>query len=382
MKIYKGHYIGKIFAYILLWFLLTGYSYQALAEEPSGETIRIIPDEEIPIILDLIANRIHDNYERLITWSGQIDVKLNMLHTGTTAEEVFQFTDAKVQRPEAILQKVEEKITFAIDAKKNFVYVDKFREKPSKYFNYSSGEDLGNSGSSPYWSTSIGRPGFLLEAKFPSYKDNKIVHRRAFKKPSQQDSVTGLYYKDFRDPRQPFFPGGGFTWEHFDRLIKRINKFGKIEFDGYSLNIEEHKKGGIIEYKIIEPSIVNLERSSPDHYIIKSKVFSAHHGFNMIYWEVTSGGGIPLQKFTWEYELINGVYLPKRVVEKRYNSSGDVGLGKESTYINNKVNQEIPPETFEYTNLNLKDMDIFIDEILNKEYRYKAATRTLEPVEK
>ena len=89
-----------------------------------------------------------------------------------------------------------------------------------------------------------------------------------------------------------------------------------------------------------------------------------------------------MQKFTWEYELVNGAYLPKRVVKKHYGLDGEVALEKENTYVNNKLNQKIPSETFEYTNLKLKDRDIFIDEILNKEYRYKAATKTLEPVRK
>jgi hypothetical protein len=177
-------------------------------------------------------------------------------------------------------------------------------------------------------------------------------------------------------------PGAIPVWDHYDILIKKINRYGKIEFDGYKFQIEEHNKDGIIEYKVIEPSVVSLERSDPNHYLIITKVFSSKYGFNMIYWEANSGGGVPIQKFTWEYELINGVYLPKRVIEKYYGSCGKVASEKDRTYINNKLNQVIPDETFEYTNLGLKDGDLFIDEILNKEYRYEADTKTLKPVEK
>ena len=386
MKIYKQFYTQRILVYIsILLLLIIGQHRQAFADEPSGQNIRIIPEKEMPIILNLIGSKIRDNYERIITWSGEIDIKLNMIHRGITVEDIFKnFTDAQGQAPEAILQKAEEKITFAIDTSKEFVYIDNVREKPSKYLNNIDGTDLGNSGSSPYWSTITAKPDFFLEAKPKSFdrKDNKIRQRRAVKKPSRQEPATRLYEGIISDPRRIFMPGGGYTWVHLGILIKKINKYGKIEFDGYSLKMEEDIKGEITKYKIKEPSVVSMERSDPNHYIIITKIFSSQYGFNMIYWGVTSGGGIPIQKFSWEYELINGVYLPKRVVEHHYGSNGEVALEKESTYVNNKLNQTIPPETFEYTNLKLKDGDIFIDEILNKEYRYKASTQTLQPVEK
>ena len=127
---------------------------------------------------------------------------------------------------------------------------------------------------------------------------------------------------------------------------------------------------------------MSLERKSPEHYITTTKTFSSQYGFNIIHWEVASGNGMLLQKFSWEYELINNVYVPKKVVEKHYDSNGEVALERDCTYIKNTLNQAIPLEKFEYTNLNLKEGDIFIDEILNKEYRYEVATQTLKPVEK
>ena len=153
-----------------------------------------------------------------------------------------------------------------------------------------------------------------------------------------------------------------------------------MEFDGYRLKIEKHQKGDITEYKIMQPGVVSLERDSPDDYAIITRVFSDEYGLNMKYWKVASGSGQILQEFSWEYELVNGVYLPKKVVEKHYGANGDVTREKNSTYINNEVNNEIPAKTFEYTNLHLKDGDIFEDKIANKKYRYKEATKNLEPL--
>jgi hypothetical protein len=116
---------------------------------------------------------------------------------------------------------------------------------------------------------------------------------------------------------------------------------------------------------------VNLERSKPEHYAILTIIFSSHCGFNMIYWEAATGSGMVFQKQTWEYELIDNIYLPKRRIIKLYGSNGEMTSEYDSAYKNNKVNKEIPPETFEYINLNLKDGDKFIDKIENKEYAYQ-----------
>ena len=391
MNIYKLYYTKKILVYVSVWFfLMIGQYYQAFADEPSGQTIRIISEEEMPVFLDLIGNRIRDNYERIITWSGEIDVKINMLHTGDNTENIFKnLTLGTGETPEAILQKAEEKTVFLIDANKNFVYIDNFREKPCKFLNHTTGKDLGSrtSGphsSGPYWSTLIVRLDFSLEAKPKSFDiiDNKIIQRKVVKKTSpRKESRTGLYNR-VDDPRKIFMPGAISTWELHNILTRKIERFGKIEFDGYKFQMEEHQKGDITEYKIILPGVVSMERSSPEDYSIETKVFSDQYGFNLIDYQITNGSGKLLQQFTYEYELINGVYLPKRVLRKDYRSNGEVGIEKDCAYTNSKLNQKIPAEKFEYTNLKLKDGDIFIDEILKKEYRYKADTRTLQPVVK
>jgi hypothetical protein len=330
MKIYSQFHTRKIRVYVSLWFLITGISYRALAQDPSGQTVRIIPDGEIPLVLHLIANQIRDNYERIATWSGEIDVKISWLWTGARAEDFStKLTGAEGQMLAAILQKAEERTAFAIDADRSFVYIDNFREQRCKFLDAATGADLGNMSwpysSGPTGYTVVSRPDFLLEATPQSFdrKENKILHRKAVKKPSPpKEFRTGLYQGIISDPRRIFMHGGISAWEHHDILIKKINRFGKIEFDGYGLKMEEQIKGDIIEYKIEEPSVISLERNDPNDYIITTKVFSSQYGFNMIYWRAVSGGGIPIQEFTWEYELIDDVYLPKRVVEKYYGSNG------------------------------------------------------------
>jgi hypothetical protein len=362
----------------IIFTLLSGLVFLPIcyATEEPNQAVGIIPNEEMPAVLELIANAIRENYEQIKTWSGEIDEKITWVHTGNAAKEMFVFTNGKGEIPKAIPQKAEDKITFAVDANKNLVYVDTVRDKPSSYFDYDTGNDLGNSKSSTIWSTTIARPDFLINAEDSSFEKGtgRLLHKRAEKKPLKREQQTGWYkLADIGDPRRAFFPGAGFTWDTLDNLIKRINKYGKIEFDGYRFTIEEHKKGDNIEYKIIEPSVVNMERSKPEHYAIITMVFSSRDGFNMTYWDAATGSGAIFQKHTWEYGLVDGIYLPERRIIKIYDPNGIATDEYDFTYSNNKVNQEISPETFTYKNLKLRNGDKFIDQIAGKEYKYEDA---------
>jgi hypothetical protein len=373
MRFYKQYCKNKFLYLFLLWSLIIGSACQALSVEDPNQAERDIPDNEMPVILQLIGSQIRDNYQRINTWTGEIDEKIIWIHTGAQAEHFFHAVDTNGKTPKVLMQNAEEKVLFAIDAKKNFIFIDNFREKPSEYFNYNTGEDLGNRGTAQNRYTIINKPDFLFKAEpIRLDKNNKICHMRAVKKTSKQDLRTGLY-ESSDDPRNVFAPGWIFTWDFFDDLTKRIEKFGKIEFDGYKLQIKEYIKDDIVEYKVIQPAIVNLERSKPEDYVIITKIFSSKCGFNMISLEDVTGSGTVFQKHTWEYELVNGVYLHKRTTEKHYGANGEISLEKDCTYTNNKVNQGISPETFTYKNLGLKDGDEFIDKIEGKEYKVQDA---------
>lgn len=332
MRFYAQCQIKTPLVCILLCFLVQNFTCQALAVEDTNQTVRIIPEGEISIVLRLIANDIRENYERIGTWSGEIDIKITWLWTGAEAEDISaKLTGAQGQLLATVLQRAEEKTAFAVGADKNLIYVENFREKRCKFLDPVNGRDLGimswphNSGSCGY--TVIARPDFLLKAEPYSFEKGtgRIIGRRAVKKASERDQQTGLYgYEDVWDPRRVFFPGAEFTWDNLENLAKHIDRFGKMEFDGYRLKIEKHQKGDITEYKIMQPGVVSLERDSPDDYAIITRVFSDEYGLNMKYWKVASGSGQILQEFSWEYELVNGVYLPKKVVEKHYGANGDV----------------------------------------------------------
>lgn len=370
-------------AVCVLLYLLPPLNFcQLLADNNSEDIVNDIPYAEMPRVFGLIASDIRDNYEKIITWSGQINVKINRLHSGESVEGVFVFTDRRGEMPESILQKIEEKITFSVDVKKGFIYVDNSREKPSQYYNSKTGDDIGNKGSSPYRSTLIAKPDYVIESRARRYStdDNKVIGMKAVKKTSTQDTTTNLY-RGIDDPRKVFMPGGN-PWEGFEWLTQYIDTYGKAEIGGYSLRVTESKNNDSLEYKIVKPSAFSASRKDPNDYIIQTKIYSDKFGFNITYWYITYGSGKPIQEFTYEYELIDGIYLPKKVREKYYSQNGEVYLEKDCNYTNNKVNKEISPGTFESTNLNLKDGDILVDEISKEEYQYEEPTKTFKLLEK
>jgi len=343
-----------------------------------------MPYKEMPTVLQLLASQIKGNYERISTWSGAIEAKLIWIHTGPSAEEIFTIiADAQEKRPRAILQMAEDVITFAVDAKKDFVYVDTLRQKPSDYWDYDAGTRLDNSRSHPHWSTRIITPDSLLDATPQSVRRNEIIQRKATKEMPSRTKPTGLYAYDIAgDPRRAFFAGAEFTWDNLDSLLQRIKEFGKVEFDGYKLTMTREQKGNVTEYRIVQPGVVSPERSSPEHYALVTKVFSSQSGFNMTYFEVASGSGRKAQEFTWEYESVNGVHVPKKVTQVYYALDGSLSSRHEYTYTQNKVNEPIPPETFDISNLHLKDGEEVVDKITRNVYRYESTTQTLKPVSK
>jgi len=376
-----------VFVWTLVYVLATE-CYCRAAAQPSEETRRFLSSEEIPNVLRSIASETENNYGRIATWSGEVNVKIAMLHSKAKTEDIFRkLTAGKGDVPAAIIQKTEEKTLFVVDSEKEAIYVDNIRGGACEFVDYATGRNLGISSgpymSGPYRSTVIGTPEYMLRAEPQSFnpEDHTIRHSMGVKKPSERNAVNRVGYKGIDDPRKVFIPGGEFTWVHHDRLIKEFEKHGGIKFDGYEFQVEEVKVGGVTEYRLVEPSIISMERSLPHHYVIKSKVFSSQHGFNMVSWKLASGSGRLLQELSWEFQSVGGVYLPKKVTEKYYNAEGEISLARDSIYSNHRLNQTIPSNTFEYTNLNLNDGDLFIDKLSEKKYRYERATRTLIAVE-
>jgi len=164
-------------------------------------------------------------------------------------------------------------------------------------------------------------------------------------------------------------------WETFSLVLQYIDKHGDWNIDGHRLKVEEYAHDNTIRYRVQIPGIV-----SPGNYLIVTKTFSSKVGFNMTSVEDTNQDGILLQNKTWNYDLVDGVYIPSKITQKDFDPDGSLSYENTVTFKNQKINKPIPAETFTYKNLDLKNGDKFIDKILDKEYTYQ--DRQLIEVEK
>ncbi|HOK65272.1 MAG TPA: hypothetical protein PK054_04255 [Anaerohalosphaeraceae bacterium] len=380
MKKIKGIFVVSV---IVLTQPLIGFSVSSFASEPENNEREISNSSDMTAVLNLLGTRMQENYNQIKTWKGKADVEIHYLHTGKNAEEIFHsFTEGKGRCPDEVFQIIQERFEFAVDVPKQFVYTDSFRSEPSRYLDAATGQDLGNKGANPYRLTCLATPDYLLRAEPQSInpQEKKIAGSRAERIPSKKDPLTG-FYKDSNDPRFLFTPGGTYPWKSFEFILDKIQREGKIEFDGYSYKIYEGKRDNQEYFKIVHPAVVNLERNKPDHYVVTTKLCSKECGYNFTKWEITRGDGVLLTEYIWQYERLEGVFLPKVYIEKQYDAAGRLIREKKMTFVQNLVNQPIPPEQFSYKNLHLKDRDLLMDKIEKRIFQYKESDSAFKEVQ-
>ena len=151
-------------------------------------------------------------------------------------------------------------------------------------------------------------------------------------------------------------------------LLEQIKNNGEWVVDGQALKVEECKDSNTIRYRVTIPG------KMADNIIFSTMVFPSDKGFNITLFEATDVNGRIFQSVTWDYDFIQGVYLPKETTHKNYmGKNGGLSFSKRLSFKNSKINHSIPAETFTYNNLGLKNGDKFVDKIAGKEYKYQDA---------
>ena len=356
-------------------------SYSAIGSETSE--FSPVDPIRIPEILTLISARIQSNQERIRTWSGERRVESDHIYEGARAEKVFKKdTLGKGNIPKKIREHREFIDDFSLDIEKEFLYVNRHSNspKPLQYTDFETGRDLGTE-----WTMALRRtirtPEYQIDCSGNRRRNGVIISQKAVKKARPANALTcDIKILPVYEPRKSFKAFKNEIWELFPMLVEVIQENGKYSVDDHDLIVEERKSGDITEYRIILPS----KAGTPDDflYLFSPMVFSSDKGYNIVSYQHYVQNGVQIRNKTWDYEYIDGVYVPISTTEEEFLPDGKLRSEKRVTFTNLRVNHVIPSETFEYTNLGLKDSDLFIDEILNKEYRYEAATKQLKPVEK
>lgn len=356
-------------------------SYSAIGSETSE--FSPVDPIRIPEILTLISDRIQSNQERIRTWKGERRVEYDSIYYGERAERVFENdTFGKGDIPKKIRAHREFIDDFSLDIENKFLFVNRYSNspKPLQYMDFETKRDLGAKSTLALRRT-IRTPEYQIDCSGNRRRNGVIISQKAVKKARPANALTcDIKILPVYEPRKSFKAFKNEIWELFPMLVEVIQENGKYSVDDYDLKVEEHKFGDITEYRIILPS----KAGTPDDYLylFSPMVFSSDKGYNIVSYQYYVQNGVQIRNKTWDYEYIDGVYVPISVTEEEFLPDGKLRSEKRVTFVNLRINHAIPSETFEYTNLGLKDGDIFVDEIINKEYRYEAATKELKPIEK
>jgi len=337
-----------------------------------------VPPDQMSGILKMISTETQSNYDKIKTWQGKVDATTTIIYEGNEAERVFKNkTDGVGKVPKKVKRLSESTVDFTVNCEKGLFFDRKFYRGPLRYIDPDSGRVLGTK--SIVGSTiTIATPEHRI-TNIPFVKrEDVIITRQATKKQRTFNESCSTCQKDIFDPRCETIDGVAFRGT-FLFLINYIEKHGEFSIDGQSLRMEKRVDETTTEYRLEIPS----PQINPGEFIFTTMLFNSDKGFNITLSETRSADGKLYQKAIWEYEEIDGVHLPTRTMIKTFRGENAVlSNERECIYTNWQFNQAVPENTFSYKNLGLEDGDVFIDEILNKEYRYEAATKTLKPVEK
>lgn len=338
-------------------------SAESVANNTATEFSAVSPND-IPDILTMISEKTHSNYERIKTWQGEIDATVNAICEGLAAKRILQNKRSCAgKNAEVVREHRRSKIEFVADCEQNFFYAKKTRQNPRQYIDVKTGKILCER-SVPWYQASIGTPEYQINCRPDSKRGDSIATRKAIKKAAERNCASCS--SDVFDPRE-FFLAIGPLWETFPRMIKIINEHGEYGIDGYTLKVEERTDERITEYRIQIPG-----RVSPEQYLFITMIFSSEKEFNIISLETTRTDGKLFQRKTWEYELVDGAYLPSKTTKQDFTGeNAKLTYKRECIFRNLQINHSIPPETFTYKNLGLKNGDKFIDKILGREYTYQ-----------
>jgi len=362
----KGKVTSKIKTCVVILLAATPLVSTDILRGGTASEFRAVDPNRIPEILTMISEQVRSNYERIKTWQGETEFTIYTIYEGDRAERIFNTrTDGKGETPNTVVWHIEGRRKFAVDLEKDFLYANVSRENPPRYMDFETGRDLGTK-SAPSQKISIVTPEYYINWGPHTMRDGAITSRKFVKKVRQKGSTCANLSPPVSDPRECFVVGQP-IWETFPRLLQYMELHGEVSVDGYALKVEECTDGNLTKYRIQIPGKV-----SPTDYLFMTMFFSGNKGFNITSVEETMSDGKLLHKRTWDYDLVNGVYVPSRTTEQIFErKNGELSYEAKYTFKNAKTNHPISQETFTYKNLGLKNGDKFIDKITNKEYTYQ-----------
>jgi hypothetical protein len=330
-------------------------------------------------ILTMINSRIEENYNRIKTWQGKVNATYESVDEGKKKSYEQILVDKPL--PSKITDRVELIREFAVDVNKGLLY-ESVDPNAQQKITDGQGKNLQlNELVQISSGKTILTPNYQIDCR-DIKNHGVVVHRNAIKQSRPPGRITcQSNMRPVFDPRETMRIFGDIRGESsaplggtFAKYLASFNKEGGRSIDGYpTITVEECNVGKVKKYRITLLILAKDDSGSTVH-TSSALICSSETGFNVDSFSTTYNNGKMLENKTWDYGLIDGVYLPKQKTERKFDyHTGDLINNNTINFIDQSVNRPISEETFTYKNLDLKDGGKFIDKIEKKEYKYKDA---------
>jgi len=362
----KKRILNKTKYCIVVLLTLLNFAVVEGSENNTENTFQPVSPDQMPGVLTMISNKTQSNYDKIKTWQGKVDATVTIIYEGDKAESVFKnMTDGIGKTPKKVKKRRESTVEFAANCEIGSFFANKFSRNALRYTDPNSGRALGTKSVVGH-NMSIDTTEYKISCLASTKIGDSIVARTAIKEERVSQEECPTCGDDIFDPRS-FLLAGRPVWETFPFILQYIQKHGEYSIDGHSLHVEKRVDGTTTEYRIEIPGMV-----SPGQYLFETMLLSSEKDYNITLLEIRRTDGELFQKRTVDYEVIDGIYLPKRTTKQNFKGEiAALSYERECIFTNLKLNQSIPEETFTYKNLGLENGDKFIDKILNKEYIYQ-----------
>jgi hypothetical protein len=334
----------------------------------------------------MIESRVEENYGRIITWQGKVDMVFDNTYIGEEVKRLYEGILVDKPSPNEIIDHVELKREFAVDVNKGLLYESVNPDAQQYILDTQTEKEIQLNERMQIGSgKKILTPDYQISCRETKNREGIIVSRRAIKRNRPAGKLTcQSNLPSVFDPRDTIRIFGDINEETFAPLGGTFAKYLKFfakhpSLDGYpTIKVEECVFGDMKKYRI---TLITLTKDNDVAYLFDKIVCSSEVGFNVVSYSLTNADGRILKEKTFEYDLFNGVYLPVQKIDLSFDySTGNLKKQNTITFVNEKVNEPISEETFTYKNLGLQNGDEFIDEIENKKYKYNLNTKSLEEI--
>lgn len=368
---------------VLIISIVLIFSIKTEAVESNQECKWVSVDQnDIAEILTMIGERVKGNYNKISTWQGKVKIVSDGLYEGERGKRFFEVILHDRPLPNIINEHQEFTREFALDVNKELLY-DNYYPDIQKYLimDLDTGRELQLKENLRLGSSkAILTRDYHLDCMENKNRDGVTVSRTVIKQTRPQGKVgrQNQLHPVF-DPRETMRIFGDVTGKSLDPLggsfakyLAFFDKEGGRSIDGYpTITVKECNVGDFKKYRI---GLIVLSKDSTGAtvHLFFNLVCSIKAGFNIVSYTTTDSNDRMFENKTWDYGLINGVYIPVKHIKQSFDYlTGDLKDQSTLTFIEQKVNDPIPAEVFTYKNLALQNGDKFIDNILNKEYIYQ-----------